>query len=268
MAGMSTGYTGYNPMDAKNSRLFGPTPLQPSDYGPPAVDWNAYNKANAASAGTGDLLNQYRTLFDTYRSSLPTDIKLQGYTPQTYNYTPSQNYLDTVKGLTEESQTGGYSAGDIQNLRERATSPITSTYASANRDVERARALQGGFSPSYNALKAKMARESSAQMAKALTDANAGIAEKVASGKAHALDELASTTASESALRNQYARANIDAENEAAARNADLQNQAKQLQFQFSTTGTDTLQKLLEGMKGLYGTNPALLSSFVTSAGR
>lgn len=79
--------------------------------------------------------------------------------------------------------TGGYSPEDQASIRERGISPIRSIYASANRDIERQKALQGGYSPNYAAVKAKMAREMSDTISNKTNDINAGLAERIAQNK-------------------------------------------------------------------------------------
>jgi len=81
------------------------------------------------------------------------------------------------------AQTGGYSDSDQANIRERGISPIRSIYASANRDVDRQKAIQGGYSPNYGAVKAKMAREMSDQVSNATTNVNATLAQNIAQNK-------------------------------------------------------------------------------------
>lgn len=87
------------------------------------------------------------------------------------------------QNLADLSTTGGYSEGDKADLRARGVSPIRSVYASANRDVDRQRALQGGYSPNYNAVKAKMAREMSDTISNQTQNVNADIASRVAQNK-------------------------------------------------------------------------------------
>lgn len=57
------------------------------------------------------------------------------------------------------AKTGGLSEVDKQNLRSRAYSPIRAAYSNAEREMERGRSLQGGYSPGLNTARARMARE-------------------------------------------------------------------------------------------------------------
>lgn len=81
------------------------------------------------------------------------------------------------------SKTGGYSPLEISSIRSRALSPLRSIYASANRDVDRQRTLQGGYMPGYGTLKARMARDMGQGMSDAAGDAEANIAQMINSGK-------------------------------------------------------------------------------------
>lgn len=88
-----------------------------------------------------------------------------------------------VQNLQDLATTGGYSEADKQNIRERGISPIRSIYSSANRDIDRQRSLQGGYSPNYTASKAKMAREQSNIISDKVTDVNAQLAQNVATNR-------------------------------------------------------------------------------------
>lgn len=99
-----------------------------------------------------------------------------------------QQYKNLANGpamanLGELASTGGYSEGDKANLRERGLGPIRSIYSSANRDVDRQKAIQGGYSPNYGAVKAKMARDLSTSIGDQVTKVNAGIADSVANNR-------------------------------------------------------------------------------------
>lgn len=88
-----------------------------------------------------------------------------------------------MQNLGELASTGGYSEADKANLRERGISPIRSIYAGANRDVDRQKAIQGGYSPNYGAVKTKLARDLSSQIGDQVTNVNAGIAQNVAQNR-------------------------------------------------------------------------------------
>jgi hypothetical protein len=82
-----------------------------------------------------------------------------------------------ARGTFSDLAGGGFSPQQIQDLRARAIAPTRSIYASARNEVDRNRALGGGFSPNHNAALAKMAREQSYNISDINTNANASIAE-------------------------------------------------------------------------------------------
>lgn len=201
-------------------------PSQPQPQSPTQSSYGLYNTAVEQQAKDYDsIMGKYNDYF----------TKLQN--PNTWNYQQSQDSKDSLATLKNFSQNGGYSDQDIYALRERGISPIRSVYASANRDVDRQRALQGGRSANYNAVKAKMAREMSNQIADQMNDVNAGIAERQAANKLSAAGSYAGAAGAENELRNKY----ID-------QNYQLQGDA------------------LRGMTSLYGTTPALAQLFGSQA--
>lgn len=122
------------------------TPISPGNsYGDP----NSY--ANAAKRQTNDydfIMANYKKMFDAPSS-----------TPISYTGSPDvTSAMTNLKGLAE---TGGYSEQNINDIRARGISPIRSIYANAQRNLERQRVLQGGYSPNMAAATSKMAREQS-----------------------------------------------------------------------------------------------------------
>ncbi len=224
---------------------------------------NAQNSNNSIYNG---LVSNYQDLYNKTNQNTPTNITLDPYSYKPFEYTPSKDYTNALNSLNEFSKTGGYSDSDIYNLRERAISPIRSVYANAQRDVDRNRSLQGGYSPSYNALKAKMAREQSQLQSDAVTKANAEIADKQVAGKKDALSQIAQLTSGENQLRNQFGSQETTRANEFGMKNTDLANQNKTLSFQLPMQKSDQLMKILEGIRGVYGTTPALTNLYGNQA--
>lgn len=112
---------------------------------------------------------------------------------------------DRIGGQYQDwAKTGGLSAMDKGNIRSRALSPIRSLYSSANRDVDRQRALQGGYSPGYGALKSRLAREMSSGMSDAATNAEGMIAQMVNQGKQFGLQGQSSLYSQTPGLANMY----------------------------------------------------------------
>jgi hypothetical protein len=86
-------------------------------------------------------------------------------------------------GYREFAKTGGFSPMDLANIRARAVSPVRAVYANAMQNVNRQRALQGGYSPGFGTLQARMAREQGQSTADAATNVEAGISEQVQRGR-------------------------------------------------------------------------------------
>ena len=93
------------------------------------------------------------------------------------------DYSSIMSGYKNFADTGGFSPDDLANIRARSVSPIRAVYANAQREVNRNRALQGGYSPNFNATMAKMAREQSYTQADAATNREAELAEQIREGK-------------------------------------------------------------------------------------
>jgi len=112
--------------------------------------------------------NQNNNFYSNFGTSMQdADVEKKNVTNQ------FQNFADT----------GGFSNVDLGNIRARAVSPLRSVYSNANREVDRSRALQGGYSPGFNVLKARMAREQSSGLSDATTNAEGMIAQLVNQGK-------------------------------------------------------------------------------------
>ena len=93
------------------------------------------------------------------------------------------DYGNIMGQFQNYAKTGGFSPMDVANIRARSVAPIRSVYAGANRDVDRQRSLQGGYSPGYGTLKSRMARDMSSGLSDATTNAEAAIAQLINSGK-------------------------------------------------------------------------------------
>lgn len=115
-----------------------------------------------------------------YKKGTETQAEDYSRIMQGYRDLPSSPAFQNIAGL---AQTGGYSPTDISNIRERGISPIRSIYAGAQREMERGRALQGGYSPNLPAVRAKMAREMSESISGRTTDINAQLAQQIAQNR-------------------------------------------------------------------------------------
>jgi hypothetical protein len=104
------------------------------------------------------------------------------------NYTSAnQSDINARQGLENQfgdfAKTGGYTPNDLSNIRGRANSPLAAVYANANREVDRSRALQGGYSPGFGVLKARMARDMSQGLSDSSRNTEGMIAQMVNQGK-------------------------------------------------------------------------------------
>mgnify|MGYP001604076029 FL=1 len=103
-----------------------------------------------------------------------------------------KEYNEVMSGYRDFSKTGGFSPMDISNMRSRAVSPVRAVYANAQQNVNRQRALQGGYSPGFGALQARMAREQSSGTSDAAINAEAGLAGQIQQGRLAGLSGMAS----------------------------------------------------------------------------
>lgn len=110
---------------------------------------------------TGTLEPNVRQFRDFYMQAAPQQM---------------QDYSNIMGGYNEFAKTGGFSPEDISAIRARSISPVRAMYANAQRDVNRQRSLQGGYSPGFGVLRARMAREGSQAASDAVTGAEANIA--------------------------------------------------------------------------------------------
>jgi len=243
--------------DANGQAMFGPRPPAPAT--PLQNQYSLYNSGVAQNANDKDeIMSGFRSLLS---NRLPM-MQAGTYTPQTYNYAPSADYKQAAGTLKELTDTGGYTQQGLNDIRERGISPIRSVYANAQRNVDRNRRLQGGFSPNYNAVTAKMAREMSDQIGTATTNVNAGLAQNVAQNRLSIAPTYANTVQRESETAADYGRRNVDSVNEANRFNIQMP-----LQYgQYNMANQGQALGALQGMTSLYGTTPALSQLFGNQA--
>lgn len=80
-----------------------------------------------------------------------------------------------VPGLTNFAQTGGISPEQSALTRQQAQGTVSSIYSSMQNNLNRQRAIQGGYSPGYGANSAQLARQGSASASNAVNQANLGL---------------------------------------------------------------------------------------------
>ena len=120
-----------------------------------------------------------------------------GYRPKGPDTGGGQGGMST---FGEFATTGGYSPNDIANLRARGVSPIRAAYANAERELQRGRSLQGGYSPNMAAAQVKMAREQGQSAADATQNVEAGLVQARNQGKQFGLSGLQSSLAGKAGM--------------------------------------------------------------------
>lgn len=230
-----------------------PTPVQ-----------NQYKLYNSA---VGQDANDRSAIMKGYQdiaNKAPAYIPMQAgsYTPAQGQYTESADLKDATSNLKGLSQSGGYSDQNLQDIRARSVSPIRAIYANAMREVDRNRRLQGGFSPNYNATKARMARDLSTQISDASQNVEGDIAGRQAEGRLQAGPQYGNLASTTNAQRNAVDQDNVKARNDAAQFNL-------QLPIQQGNYNLDVFRSMLaplQGQQSLYGTQPGLSSLYGNQA--
>lgn len=200
------------------------------------------------------------TTFNWERVSSPTPAELQ----EGYGY-----LRNAGKGYQEFADTGGYSEGDIADLRARGTSPVRAAYANAQQNIERAKAIGGGYSPNYVAATAKMTRDQSQQTADAMQSVNAKLAEDIRSGKLAGLGGLANVGGTMGGLSLQDAQRILQANlaNSSGSLQAQgMTEQSRQNKIQNQMGVRSLGLSGLNAQTGLYGTTPGQASMFGNQA--
>lgn len=233
--GMGTGYVGRRPVTKPK-----PTTIE--------------NQYRLAEEGTKQNVEDYSWLAQAYKDlfNQSPGAARNAFQTEDVRYQPSADYKSSFVNLQGLSKSGGYTPEELAALRERGISPIRSIYAGAMRDVDRQRALQGGYSPNYNAVRAKMARELSDRISSGMNDVNAGIAERVAQNRLSVAPQLVSAASGQSNLANEM--------RSSGARNREAANRAA---FEAEQGARE---RALAGATSLYGTTPALSSTFTNQA--
>jgi len=148
-------------------------------------------------------------LAQNHLDNLRTDMVVPQAQQANNNYSMAaakgfQDYDRLMGGYEDWAKTGGFNKADLGAIRSRALSPMRAVYSNANREVDRARTLQGGYSPGHGVLKARMAREQSSGMSDAATNAEAAIAELVNSGKKFGMQGQSSMFSATPGLASHY----------------------------------------------------------------
>lgn len=247
-----------NSSPGPNKPLFGsPTPSnnQSSSISPTSIFGNPATFTAAANTQAGD----YDKIMQSYRDFITeankNPINTQKINPTITPYSQSADVTKSLSNLSELSKTGGYSDQGIADLRARGISPIRSVYANAQRNIDRQKAIQGGYSPNYTAATAKLTRGLSDAVSEGTQNVNAGIAQNVASNRLSAAPNYASAAGSANTLKTSIDKANADIINQINESNANRDLQAK-------FGNKSNILGGIQGQTSLYGTTPALTSLF------
>lgn len=225
----------------------------------PAMSTTQFGNPNTFTTAANQQAKDYDTIMknygDLYKQGATNPLKYSNIAPTTNNYSKSADVSKSLGDLSDLSTTGGYSPEGIAALRERGISPIRSVFSSAQRNIDRAKGLSGGYSPNYAAVTAKMAREQASEIGNQMNNVNAGIAQNVAANRIAAAPAYASAAAGENAARTAVETHNSDIYNDINKFNAGNNLDAQK------TQRTNQLGAL-NGMTNLYGTTPALTKTF------
>jgi archaellum component FlaG (FlaF/FlaG flagellin family) len=146
------------------------------------------------------------------------------------NFLGNGSYQDFIN-------TGGLSPQAVQNIRARSLSPLYSTYANAQADLDRSRTLSGGNMANFGAASAKMNRDLGFEAAKASNDTEANLAEEIRAGKQFGATGLTNAQASLTAAKNQGKEAGLSGEANTAIAQQNAKIAVEQLDAQMKESG-------------------------------
>ena len=259
-----------------------PPPISPtSSFGDPATFTAAANKQ---ASDYDKIMAEYDDIIKNSQTNpiSPGQVNFQRadfnqIAPQTTNYSQSQDVTKSLSDLSGLTDNGGYTPEGIADIRARDISPIRSIYANARENMNRTRALGGGYSPNFNATTAQLARDEAGKIGDVVTSANAGIAQNVASNRLQAAPAYAGASATANAARTAADQKNADIINQINAFNAqgamDVNKfnstgatQAGQFNVQAALDAAKSNKSnvlgAVQGQTSLYGTTPALTKTF------
>lgn len=211
---------------------------------------NYQNAANQQKQDYGNIMGQYQGVANN-----PSAINFNPVNAAKASYTRSPEMAHAMGTYGEFANTGGYSNQNIQDLRARGISPIRSVYANAVQNLDRQRALQGGYSPNYTASVAKMSGELGRNLADQTTNVNAGLAEAINRGRLSGASGLGGLATSDSDFANRTSLANANAQNQVGMFNSQNAMQGQQANAARQLQG-------IQGQQSLYGTSPAAAATF------
>lgn len=204
------------------------------------------------------MMQLYEGLLNKTSGSTLRD-RLQPMKPVQETYNEDPRLTGSITDLEDLARTGGYTDEGISDLRERGLSPIRAIYANAQRGLERNKSLQGGYSPNMNAASVKMAREMSDLISGKTTDINAEIAGKVAEGKQRVAPQLTEALLNIQREKGKVGERNVGARNRSEEFNRDIQLKQQGMDKE----GRNQELEIINSMRSLFGTNPAMADAFI-----
>ena len=140
-----------------------------------AQDYNMLH-ADTRQAGATESLNRTksRTALDTTSRDLAAT---GGVSPEMQN---------RVRGLgvyDDFANTGGYTEADKGNIKARALAPVGALAESARQELERRRAVQGGYAPGFDAASNRLRRDAARGAVDASLNANLEVKDRVNANK-------------------------------------------------------------------------------------
>ena len=241
----------------------------------PSLPISSFGAPSNFSAGASTQAGDYDTIMKNYGNLVssatnnpitPTPVSPTNIAPTTTPYTQSSDVTGSLADLSNLATTGGYTAQGKADILARDVSPTRGIYANAQQNVDRQRALGGGYSPNFNAAQASMARDESNQVSGIDTAANAGIAQNVAANEIAASGTYAGAAGAANATKLQADQANtnivnqINEDNANRTQGANTGNVDRSMAAQFQNRGQT--QAAIQGQQSLYGTTPALTNTF------
>ncbi len=194
--------------------------------------------------GYGNVAQNY--LQDYRQNELHQNQNLQNRYTTSADLTESQ-YRPMMEQWQNFARTGGFSPEDLANIRARSISPIRSIYSNAQGNLQRQKALTGGYMPNYGAASAKMSREMSNAAADASTNAEAMIAEILQRGRLAGMqggNQLYGTTPGQTAMYGQQ----VSQSNQRLLNFQQLQNQLAMDRIRNEIAGTSVPGNFQQGL--------------------
>ncbi len=222
----------------------------------PMVSSFAENYGRGSEANYGDytdIMNRYRSIADG-GGGVGGGVG-GGGASMSASHIGYKDPFNSYGGFSNFSETGGYSAEDMDNLRARAASPIRAAYSNAEREVQRQRSLQGGYAPNMIATMAKMARERGQEGSDATINAEGSIVNDRNKFKLAGLSGMSNIEGQRLQADLDVARFNAQADMAASASSASASNSAA------AQSNADRFRSLA-GMTDLYGTTPGMSNTF------